>query len=144
VERDHAEEHRVPLDLDQAGPSHDVRNLVRRRIGPDALDEVAIGLGLADQATGQRNTVIEPSPGEAPDERSGPRDLEAGDPAARSHDPPHLTKATAVIGQVPHAERDGRGVHRPILEGQAHRIADYELELHAVRGPGASPGDHPL
>lgn len=86
--------------------------------------------------------MVEP----AADEPAGPAaragDLEADDTSTRPHRAAHLGKAAPIVGQVAHAEGDRGSVERPVLDGQAQRVADHERQPRASDlGPGEL--DHP-
>ena len=69
-------------------------------------------------------------------------DLEADDTATGPHRAGHLAEAQLVVGQVAHAEGDGGGVERGVLDRQRQRVADHERRtILAVLAAG--PFDHP-
>src|SRR5581483_4683562 len=56
------------------------------------------------------------------------RDLEDREPPARPQHPPQLAHAGFEVGDVAHAEADGRDVEAAVLERQRERVAVRPLD----------------
>src|SRR5207247_4456670 len=74
----------------------------------------------------------EPEPEEGSEQTPRPRDLEDAEPSAGTQHAPELPEPNLEVGDVAHAEADGRGVERAVREGQGEQIAAHPLDLVAL------------
>ena len=107
---------------------------------PHAGGEVRVGLPAGQHLAEQRHDPVEPEREERPQHSAGLGDLEDRKPPAGPEHAAQLRERGLEVGDVPHAEADGGGVERVVVERQREQVALHPLD--GVRLP-PRPLEHP-
>src|SRR4029079_660309 len=142
VERHDAAGEPAPMDVDEAGLTHDLGDPLGRRVRPQAPDDIDVGGALGGDPADERHDPVEPPAHEPGEAAPRPGDLEAQDAPAGPHRASHLPEPAAIVGQVAHAEGDGGGVEACVVGRQGEGVADHVLEAGPSSVLAARDVDH--